>query len=304
VLARAAAVLRPGAVLASNTSGLPITGLGAALPMPDRFIGLHFFSPVDRMALVEVVRGQLTSDETLAHALDFIKALRKTPIIVNDAPGFFTTRVITAYLFECIGMVGEGAAPTLIDNAARQAGFAIGPLALMDELTLDLTHHATSERRGLAGTAWQPPHGFDVLDRFVTALGRTGRRSGAGFYDYVDGQRRPWKGLGEIYRPATKPHEVATLKQRMLFVQSLEAARAFEQGVIANPGEGDVGAVLGIGFPAHTGGVFSLIDTLGIARFTAQADTLADRFGERYRPTPWLRDRAARGEAFYAAGAA
>jgi 3-hydroxyacyl-CoA dehydrogenase/enoyl-CoA hydratase/3-hydroxybutyryl-CoA epimerase len=212
--------------------------------------------------------------------------------------------VITAYLFECMGMVGEGAAPTLVDNAARQAGFAIGPLALMDELTLDLTHHAESKRRDLAGAGWQPPHGFDVLDRFVTGLGRKGRRSGAGFYDYADGKRRPWAGLGEIYRPAAKAHDVTTLKQRMLFIQSLEAARAFEQGVIGNPGEGDVGAVLGIGFPAYTGGVFSLIDTLGPAKFVADADRLADRFGERYRPTPWLRDRAARGEAFYASGAA
>lgn len=304
VLARAAAVLRPDALLASNTSGLPITGLAAELPRPDRFIGLHFFSPVDRMALVELVRGRRTSDETLAHALDFIKALRKTPIIVNDAPGFFTTRVITAYLFECIGMVGEGAAPTLVDNAARQAGFAIGPLALMDELTLDLTHHAESKRRDLAGADWQPPHGFDVLDRFVAGLGRTGRRHGAGFYDYKDGKRRPWDGLGEIYAPAAKAHDVTTLKQRMLFIQSLEAARAFEQGVIGNAGEGDVGAVLGIGFPAYTGGVFSLIDTLGSAKFVAYAEILADRFGERYRPTPWLRDRAARGEAFYASGAA
>jgi 3-hydroxyacyl-CoA dehydrogenase/enoyl-CoA hydratase/3-hydroxybutyryl-CoA epimerase len=304
VLARAAAVLRPDALLASNTSGLPITGLAAELPRPDRFIGLHFFSPVDRMALVELVRGRRTSDETLAHALDFIKALRKTPIIVNDAPGFFTTRVITAYLFECIGMVGEGAAPTLVDNAARQAGFAIGPLALMDELTLDLTHHAESKRRDLAGADWQPPHGFGVLDRFVAGLGRTGRRHGAGFYDYKDGKRRPWDGLGEIYAPAAKAHDVTTLKQRMLFIQSLEAARAFEQGVIDNAGEGDVGAVLGIGFPAYTGGVFSLIDTLGSAKFVADADILADRFGERYRPTPWLRDRAARGEAFYASGAA
>jgi 3-hydroxyacyl-CoA dehydrogenase/enoyl-CoA hydratase/3-hydroxybutyryl-CoA epimerase len=304
VLARAAAVLRPDAVLASNTSGLPITGLGAALPQPDRFIGLHFFSPVDRMALVEVVRGRRTSDETLAHALDFIKALRKTPIIVKDAPGFFTTRVITAYLFECIGMVGEGVAPTLVDNAARQAGFAIGPLALMDELTLDLTHHAESKRRDLAGAGWQPPHGFDVLDRFVTDLGRTGRRNGAGFYDYPDGKRRPWAGLSEIYAPAGTPQDVSTLKRRMLFIQSLEAARAFEEGVIGNPGEGDVGAVLGIGFPAYTGGVFSLIDTMGIARFAEEADQLADRFGERYRPTAWLKHRAARGEGFYAAGAA
>jgi 3-hydroxyacyl-CoA dehydrogenase/enoyl-CoA hydratase/3-hydroxybutyryl-CoA epimerase len=174
----------------------------------------------------------------------------------------------------------------------------------MDELTLDLTHHAESKRRDLAGAGWQPPHGFDVLDRFVTDLGRTGRRNGAGFYDYPDGKRRPWAGLSEIYAPAGTPQDVSTLKRRMLFIQSLEAARAFEEGVIGNPGEGDVGAVLGIGFPAYTGGVFSLIDTMGIARFAEEADQLADRFGERYRPTAWLKHRAARGEGFYAAGAA
>ena len=160
VFARAQDVLRPDAILASNTSALPITGLAETVRHPERFIGLHFFSPVDRMPLVEVVRGERTSDTTLAHALDTLKLLRKTPIIVHDAPGFFTTRVITAYLFESIGMVGDGISPVLIDNAARQAGFAIGPLALMDELTLDLTYNATCKRRDLAGAAWSDPYGF------------------------------------------------------------------------------------------------------------------------------------------------
>ena len=304
VFARATAVLRADAVLATNTSALPVTGLAAGLANPERFIGLHFFSPVDRMPLVEVVRGRSTSDATLAAALDFIRMLRKTPILVNDAPGFFTTRVITAYLFESMGMVGDGVPPALVDNGARAAGFAIGPLALMDELTLDLTHQATCKRREAAGGAWRDPYGFTVLDRLVSGLDRRGKRHGAGFYAYPQGQRRPWDGLRESFPPAAHLPTAGALGQRMLAIQALEAARAFEEGVIASAGEGDVAAVFGIGFPAHTGGVFSLIDTMGIASFCGTCDRLADAHGERFRPSAWLRARAARNEPFHRALAA
>ena len=304
VFATATAVLRADAILATNTSALPVTGLAAGLANPERFIGLHFFSPVDRMPLVEVVRGRSTSDATLAGALDFIRMLRKTPIVVNDAPGFFTTRVITAYLFESMGMVGDGVPPALIDNGARAAGFAVGPLALMDELSLDLTHHATCKRREAAGGAWREPYGFNVLDRFVSGLDRRGKRHGAGFYAYPEGQRRPWDGLRESFPPTAQLPTVEALGQRMLAIQAMEAARAFEEGVIASAGEGDVAAVFGIGFPAHTGGVFSLIDTMGIASFCGSCDRLADEHGERFRPSAWLRARAARNEPFHRSVAA
>lgn len=301
VYRKLAAVLKPAALIASNTSALPIGQLAAAVDRPESFLGLHFFSPVDRMPLVEVISGQRTSARALAHALDFIKRLRKTPIQVNDARGFFTTRVITAYLFEAVGMVGDGLPPTLIDNLARQAGFAIGPLALMDDLTLDLTYNATCRHRDEVGEGWQAPYGFSVFDKLVAGLDRKGRRHGAGFYDYADGRRQPWPGLAQVYAPTPEPWPFADIQQRLLYIQSLEAARAFEQGVIGSAGEGDVGSVLGIGFPAHTGGVFSLIDTLGAAEFVAACDRLADRYGERFRPSAWLRSRAQSGPRFYPA---
>jgi 3-hydroxyacyl-CoA dehydrogenase/enoyl-CoA hydratase/3-hydroxybutyryl-CoA epimerase len=169
----------------------------------------------------------------------------------------------------------------------------------MDELTLDLTYHATAKRGDLAGPAWIPPYGFSVLDMLVRELGRKGRRHGAGFYDYPDGKRAPWVGLKEIYPPGGRVATLAEVKDRMLYIQALEAARALEEGVIGNPGEADVGAVLGIGFPAHTGGVFSFIDTVGIENFIGRAEQLAARFGERFRPTVGLRARAAAHTRYY-----
>ncbi|MES2258459.1 MAG: 3-hydroxyacyl-CoA dehydrogenase NAD-binding domain-containing protein [Pseudomonadota bacterium] len=293
-------VLRPDAIIASNTSSLPITGLAEGVSNPERFIGLHFFSPVDRMPLVEVVTGVQTSQRTLAHALDLIKALRKTPIVVKDARGFFTTRVISAYLTESVSMLAEGVKPALIDNAARLAGMPIGPLSLIDELTLELGYNAMNQEKADLGDAWKEPPGYPVQKKFVE-LDRRGRRYGAGFYDYADGKKTLWAGLDAVYPPAAVQPSVEELKQRMLYIQSLEAARCFEEGVIADPAEGDVGSVLGIAFPAYTGGVFSLIDTVGIKVFVQRCDSLADRFGERYRPSAWLKARAASGENFYPA---
>lgn len=301
VLRKLQEVLRPDAIIASNTSSLPITGLAHGMVNPERFIGLHFFSPVERMPLVEVVTGELTSQQTLAHALDFIKVLRKTPIVVKDARGFFTTRVISAYLTESIGMLAEGVKPALIDNAARLAGMPIGPLSLVDELTIELGYNAMNQEKADLGAAWKEPPGYPVQHKFVTELERRGRRYGKGFYDYTDGRKTLWPGLAAVYPPAAVQPDVAELKTRMLYIQSLEAARCFEEGVIGEASEGDVGSVLGIGFPAYTGGVFSLIDTVGLGAFVATCDSLAGRFGERYRPSAWLKARAARGERFYPA---
>lgn len=299
VYRKAQAVLRRDAIIATNTSAIPVTSLAVSVENPERFIGLHFFSPVDRMPLVEVIKGEATSESTLAHALDYIKLLRKTPIIVNDAPYFFTTRVISAYMQECLGMVAEGLSPVLIDNVAKQAGFPVGPLTMADELSIELGYHATNQQRADAGANWVEPYGYKVQQKFCEELNRKGRRFGSGFYDYVDGKRQPWKGLAEIYpAPAAAPN-IGEMKQRMVYIQSLEAARAFEQSVITDPVEGDVGALLGIGFPAFTGGPFSLIDTVGAAEFVAACDRLADKYGERFRPTSGLRERAASGVRFY-----
>jgi len=302
VFLRASRAMKPGAILASNTSTLPITELATGLEQPERFIGMHFFSPVDRMPLVEVIVGKATSEATLAEAMDLVKALRKTPIVVNDSRGFFTTRVISAYIQEAFQMVGEGLTPALIDNVAKMAGFPTGPLAMMDELGMDNGFKALrAEREAVeaAGGSWHEPAGYQVQALFCEKLERRGRRSGKGFYDYPDDKRTPSAELATVFpAPAVQP-TVDTLKQRLLYIASLEAARAMERGVINSAAEGDVGSVLGIGFPLYTGGVFSQIDTVGPSVFVAACDKLADVFGERFRPSDWLRQRAAAGQLFY-----
>lgn len=299
VFAQLQTVLKPTAIIASNTSSLPITGLAEGVSNPERFIGLHFFSPVDRMALVEVIKGRLTSEQTLAHALDFIKKLRKTPIIVNDAHGFFTTRVISAYLQESMGMLAEGIKPALIDNAAKLAGFPVGPLAMTDELTIEIGYNAMNQARADLDDEWIEPVGYKVQKHFVVELDRKGRRHGAGFYDYVDGKRQLWAGLAQVYPELDPQPDVEEIKTRMLYIQALEATRSFEEGVITDPAEGDVGSVLGIGYPSYTGGVFSLIDTVGIAQFVATCERLAQSHGERWQPSAWLKARAAEALRFY-----
>lgn len=299
VFAKLQTVLKPGAIIASNTSSLPITGLCEGLKAPEYFIGLHFFSPVDRMALVEVIKGQQTSEATLAHALDFIKRLRKTPIIVNDARGFFTTRVISSYLHESMGMLAEGIKPTLIDNAARLAGFPVGPLSLIDEVTIEIGYHAMNQNKADLGTDWVEPVGYKVQKRFVEDLDRRGRRYGQGFYDYPEGKRQVWAAMAEIYPQQDPQPNVEDLKTRMLYIQALEAARSFEEGVIVDPSEGDVGSVLGIGFPSYTGGVFSLIDTVGIEHFVSTCERFARAHGPHWQPSAWLKARAAKGLRFY-----
>ncbi|WP_413790964.1 MULTISPECIES: 3-hydroxyacyl-CoA dehydrogenase NAD-binding domain-containing protein [unclassified Pseudomonas] len=295
------AVVSADTVLASNTSSLPVSSLAEGIEQPERFVGLHFFSPVGRMPLVEVIKAKQTSDRTYARALALVGVLKKTPIAVNDAKGFFTTRVISAYLFESAGMLAEGISPVLIDNAALQAGFAIGPLSLIDDLTIELTYNAQQQYKADAADAWVEPHGLSVFNTFVRDLDRKGRRYGSGFYDYVDGKRSVWPGMAQVYAPLAQQPDVEELKTRMLYIQALEAARAFEEGVITNPAHGDVGSVLGIGFPAYTGGVFSFIDTVGIREFVHNCQGLAARFGERYRPSQWLVMRAERDQRFYPA---
>lgn len=300
VFMQAQGALKPGAILATNTSTLPISDMARDLNKADSFIGLHFFSPVDRMPLVEVVVGQKTSDTTLAHALDFIRLLRKTPIVVKDSRGFFTSRVIAAYLQESLAMLGSGVKPALIDNAARLAGFAMGPLSLLDDIGMENGYKSSMAERAALGDAWKEPAGYKVQEMFCATLGRIGRRCGKGFYDYPQGKRALWSGLGDVYPPLAAQPDVEEIKQRMLYIQALEAARCMEEGVIGSAAEGDVGSLLGIGFPTWTGGVFSLIDTLGADSFVNACDQLADRHGERFRPSPWLRQRAENGERFHA----
>jgi 3-hydroxyacyl-CoA dehydrogenase/enoyl-CoA hydratase/3-hydroxybutyryl-CoA epimerase len=298
VTRRLDAVLPEHCVLATNTSALPISLLAQATQRPERFIGLHFFSPADRMPLVEVIRGRQTSDATLAQALDFIAQLKKTPIVVNDSRGFFTSRFIGAFVDDSIGMVAEGIAPALIENCARHAGMPVGPLAITDELSIELSVHAGEAQAREFPDSYKPGRSVPVLKQLFEQ-GRLGKKMGQGFYDYDTTGKRLWKGLAGLYPLRAQQPDPYDMRQRILYVQAVEAARAMEEGVLLAPADGDVGAVLGVGFPAYTGGPFCYMDGIGIAAFVTEADRLADLFGEHLRAPQLLRDMAAKGETFY-----
>ena len=292
------AVLSPQCVLASNTSALPISLLAAASSRPERFIGLHFFSPADRMPLVEVIRGKQTSDATLAQALDFVAQLKKTPILVNDSRGFFTSRFIGAFVDDAIGMVAEGIKPALIENCARHAGMPVGPLAITDELSIELSVHAGQAQAREFPDEYKQGRSVPVLTSLYE-LGRMGKKTGKGFYDYSPQGKQLWSGLAELYPLRPEQPDAYDLRQRILYVQAIEAARCMEEGVLISPADGDVGAILGVGYPAYTGGPFCFIDAIGSAPFVAEADRLADLFGEHLRPPQLLRDMAVSGKKFY-----
>ncbi|MFA7602810.1 MAG: 3-hydroxyacyl-CoA dehydrogenase NAD-binding domain-containing protein [Novosphingobium sp.] len=307
VTKKAEALLKPGAVLASNTSTLPITGLAEASVRPDSFIGLHFFSPVDRMDLVEVICGQKTSPETLAKGLDYIDRIRKTPIVVNDARGFYTSRCFGTYSAEGMEMFAEGIAPAIIDNVGRMTGMPRGPLELVDDVAIDLVYKVRKQTREDLGDAYKPEARDAIVTRMVEDFGRFGRKNGKGFYDYPEGGPKTlWTGLSDIApvriaRPS--PELIEEIRTRLLYRQALEAARCMEEGVVSDPRSVDVGAVLGWGFARWTGGPASLIDMVGVAEFVARCDALAQKYGARFAPPAFLREIAARGGSLYEAEA-
>jgi 3-hydroxyacyl-CoA dehydrogenase/enoyl-CoA hydratase/3-hydroxybutyryl-CoA epimerase len=304
VTRRALEVLPKHAVFASNTSTLPIGGLAAASSRPAQFIGIHFFSPVEKMPLVEIIVAKKTSPATLAAALDFVGLLRKTPIVVNDSRGFYTTRVFGAYCQEGQAMLAEGVDPALIENAGRIAGMPVGPLAVTDEVSLELQLRASRQAEADVGAKFVAPVSMPVLVHFVDDLKRLGRKSGAGFYDYpADGPKRLWPGLAQEYPRASVQPSLESVKQRLLHIQALEAARCFEEGVVTTPAEADIGSILGIGFPAWTGGALSYIDTLGVATFVADCERLARACGKRFKVPRGLKARAASATPFHAAPA-
>jgi 3-hydroxyacyl-CoA dehydrogenase/enoyl-CoA hydratase/3-hydroxybutyryl-CoA epimerase len=298
------AVIRPGVIFGSNTSTLPISGLAEASSRPDKFIGIHFFSPAEKMPLVEIIRGKRTSDEALAVTLDFVQAIKKTPIVVNDGRGFFTSRFCGCYIGEGEIMLTEGIPAALIDNAGKLAGMPVGPLALADETAIDLgwkIHQATE--RDL-GSAYKPSAAVGVMETMYVKNGRAGRKNGKGFYDYPEkGQKSLWPGLAELFpvKPESEWPPLEELKKRLLYAQALDAARCMEEGVLTDPEDGDIGGIFGLGFAPFTGGPISLIDTVGIAKFVAECDALAQKYGERFLPPKLLRDMAAKGETFYPA---
>ncbi|MGE3288874.1 MAG: 3-hydroxyacyl-CoA dehydrogenase NAD-binding domain-containing protein [Pseudonocardia sp.] len=301
VFAEAIPHLAPGALLCSNTSTLPITTLAAFSPAhPDRprdFIGLHFFSPVDKMPLVEIIKGERTSDAALAKAFDLTLAIRKTPIVVNDSRGFFTSRVIGTFLNEGVAMLAEGIDPQTIEQASSQAGYPAPVLQLMDELTLTLPQKIRNEsRRAIeaAGGTWDPHPADAVIDRLVEA-GRTGRSGGAGFYEYVDGRRAGlWPGLRTELGATNHDVDLHELSERMLFVEAIETRRCFDEGVLETVPDANIGSIFGIGFPAWTGGVVQYVEGYpgGVAGFVARADELAKRYGARFEVPESLRARA------------
>jgi 3-hydroxyacyl-CoA dehydrogenase/enoyl-CoA hydratase/3-hydroxybutyryl-CoA epimerase len=305
VTRKAEAQLAETAVFGSNTSTLPITGLAEVSVRPKNFIGVHFFSPVDKMGLVEIILGKETSQETLAKAIDYVIKIRKTPITVNDSRGFYTSRCFGTFVAEGLEMLAEGYAPALIDNVGRMTGMPRGPLEMNDDVALDLSYKIGQQTKKDLGDAYIEPKIAPVLEKMVVELGRLGRKNGKGFYDYPaekGGKKTIWPGLKDLIpvtTPNSTPELVKELKTRLLHRQAVEAARCFEENVITDPREADVGAILGWGFAPWTGGPISYIDGIGVKAFTEQCEALAAQHGPRFAPPALLKDMAAKGESFY-----
>ncbi|MEV8195330.1 MULTISPECIES: 3-hydroxyacyl-CoA dehydrogenase NAD-binding domain-containing protein [Rhodococcus] len=290
VLAEVVDVLAPDALLASNTSTLPITGLAENVARPEDFIGLHFFSPVERMDLLEIVVGEKTSDATVARAFDVARQLGKTPIVVNDGRGFYTSRVILTRLLEAAAMLAEGVHPMTIERASQRAGYPMGTLALLDEVTLALPHKIHSqfaEAARTAGTPFTPHPGAELLHRMIEIEQRPGRAAGAGFYEYVDGRRTVlWPGLTDKFGPFRIVDDIQELTDRLLFAEALDTARCLESGLLRSTADANIGSLLGIGYPRWTGGTAQFVEGYpgGVTNFVARARELAARHGERFTP--------------------
>ena len=292
VLHRLQAAMPPGSLIASNTSGLPIAGLGASLRRPERFIGLHFFSPVERMPLVEVVRARATATASVREALDFVERIGQRPIVVRDGPGFFTSRVFAAYLDEALAMVGEGVLPELVEQAGLANGRALGPLAVLDEVSLSLNlQQARQARADGLDERFCRPLAQPVLAWLVEA-GREGRRQGGGFYEHGADGRRLWPGLAELFPPRASQPALSQVQQRLRLAETLEALRCLEEGVIDSADDADAGSLLGLGYPAASGGVLRWAEGFGLQAVVEHAAALARQHGARFEPTDWLRERA------------
>jgi 3-hydroxyacyl-CoA dehydrogenase/enoyl-CoA hydratase/3-hydroxybutyryl-CoA epimerase len=299
VFREAMKVVEPDALLCSNTSTLPITELAAGLDRQGDVIGLHFFSPVDKMPLVEIIRGERTSDAAVAKAFDVTVGIRKTPIVVNDSRGFFTSRVIGTFLNEGVAMLAEGIDPQTIEQASLQAGYPAAVLQLMDELTLTLPQKIRNESKAAveaAGGTWRPHPAEAIIDRLVGEFDRKGKSAGAGFYEYEGGKRtRLWPGLRTELGATNHDVDLHELSERMLFVEAIETQKCFDEGVLTSDADANIGSIFGIGFPAWTGGVVQYVEGYpgGVAGFVARADELARRYGSRFEVPESLRARAA-----------
>jgi 3-hydroxyacyl-CoA dehydrogenase/enoyl-CoA hydratase/3-hydroxybutyryl-CoA epimerase len=294
------AIIPEDCIFASNTSTLPITGLAKASVRPEQFIGIHFFSPVERMLLVEIIKGKETGPRAVAKALDYVRQIRKTPIVVNDARFFYANRCIIPYGNESARMVTEGIAPVLIDNAAQQLGFPVGPIQLGDETSIDLAAKITRATKEAMGNAY-PASDADDLVFWMEDIGRLGRKANAGYFDYDEKGKRIgyWKGVHDKYPLLEQQPDITLVQERLMYAQVLEAVRALEEGVLEDIREGDVGAILGWGFAPWSGGPFAWLDIIGAAHAVERCDALAAEFGDRFTPPALLRDMAASGQTFY-----
>ena len=303
VIAKIEAAIDPDTIFGSNTSTIPISSLANNTQRPNNFIGIHFFSPVEKMMLVEIILGKKTSDQAQARALDYVKAIKKTPIVVNDSPGFYTSRVVGTYIREGHLMLMEGIPPAMIEAAGKQAGMPVGPLSLNDEVAVDLALKILR-----ASKAFDPQSVNEIQENLLISMvethARLGRKNAKGFYEYpTNGQKYLWEGLKDLQPVHLKPEDVdmSVLKQRLLAIMALETARIVEEKVLTDPREGDVGAILGFGFAPYTGGPLSYIDNMGAIDFVELCKTLEKHYGKRFKPNRNLLKMAKEGETFYGA---
>ncbi len=294
-------VMDSSGVFASNTSTLPITGLASQSVRPQQFIGLHFFSPVDKMPLVEIIVGNQTDQTTLARAFDYVLAIKKTPIVVNDARGFYTSRVFGTYVLEGAALLAEGMPAQVIESAGKATGMPMPPLALQDEVSLSLGWHVAEQTRkdmAAAGEPYVAHPGLAVIDIMVNQLDRPGKKSGQGFYTYEARSKQLWPGLAEHWPSTSDPLSQQDMIDRLLYVQALETVRCVEQGVVERTADANIGSIFGWGFAPWSGGTLQFINATGLETFVRRADELAQRFGERFSPPQLLRDMAAQGQRF------
>ena len=301
VTEKADAAIPESCIYASNTSTIPITELAEYSRNPEKFIGIHFFSPVDKMMLVEIIMAEKTGDEALAKAIDYVLAIKKTPIVVNDTRGFYVNRVFMRYIGEAYQMLSEGVPAPMIENLAKAVGMPAGPLALNDEVAIDLSQKVMKQTIADLGEGAVPAAHYDLVNRMVEA-GRVGRKGSKGFYDYPDKplKKRLWHGLPDMFEQQDADDvDQRDVKDRFLYAMAIEAARTVSEGVVTDIREADVGAILGIGFAPYTGGPIGFIEGVGLPRFVERARELAAKYGDHFEPIPMLVEMAEKGETFY-----